>query len=145
MPTTKTKPDLSVQTTDHPNAIQLRDAFAAFSRGDLDAVRANFTEDATWTNAGSSALSGSYSGWDEISGMFGKLFDLTAGTFSMNVISTVADDRFAVAVYDATSTINGKTDTQRFVLADEMTGDRKVTSIHSMAFDQAAADAHANG
>jgi hypothetical protein len=77
--------------------------------------------------------------------MFGKLMELTGGTFTMNVLSAVADHLYAIAIYDATSTINGKTATQRYVLVEELTPDGKVTSTHGMAFDQEAADAHTNG
>ena len=76
--------------------------------------------------------------------MFGALVNTTGGTFSMNVLSTVADDLHAMAVYDATSTIKGVTDTQRFVIIDDMTPEGKASAVHSLAYDQAAADAHFN-
>ena len=63
---TTTKPDLSITTTDHPNALHLRDGFAAFARGDLDAVRATLTDNCTWTNGGNTAIAGSHTGWDAI-------------------------------------------------------------------------------
>ena len=37
MATTQTTPDLSIVRTEHPNAARLREGFAAFGRGDLDA------------------------------------------------------------------------------------------------------------
>jgi ketosteroid isomerase-like protein len=141
---TTTKPDLSITTTDHPNAQRLRDGFAAFGRGDLDAVRATLTDNCTWTSGGSTAISGSYTGWDAIQQMFGTLVNTTDGTFSMNVLSTVADDQHAIAIYDATSTIKGVTETQRFVIIDDMTPEGKASAVHSLAYDQDAADAHFN-
>ncbi len=142
---TKTASDLSVQTTDHPNIGRIREAFAAFSRGDLAAVRASMTDDCVWTNGGAGPLAGSFQGWTEIEGMFGKLLELTGGTFTMNVLSMLADDQHAVAIYDATSTVNGTTGTFRFILTDEMTADGKTKSTHTLAFDQAGADAHIAG
>ncbi len=139
---TKTTSDLSVHLTEHPNAAIAREAFAAFARGDLDTVRAGMTADCTWVNAGTSPIAGTHQGWDAISAMFGRLIEVTDGTFSMNVLSTLADDRFVVTIYDATSTINSRTDTQRFVLTDEMTADGKVSATQVLAYDQAAADAH---
>jgi ketosteroid isomerase-like protein len=144
MATTKTTPDLSITTTDHPNAIAMRAAFAAFDRGDLDTVRESFAKSCTWTNAGSSPVSGTFEGWDAILGMFGRLIDMTGGTYKMAVQSTLADDQRAVAIYDATSTVAGVKETHRFVLIDELDAQGKVTSTHSMAYDQKAADAHAN-
>lgn len=142
MPTTRTAKDLSVTTTDHPNAQVLREGFAAFGRGDLDAIRGLLTDDAEWTNAGTSPLAGTYRGWDAISAMFGQLFEQTGGTISMEVISVLADDTHACAIYDSTSTIAGQTQTSRFVLVQEMTPDGKARSTHTMAYDQPAADAH---
>ena len=144
MATTTTKPDLSIQTTDHPNAVRMREAFDAFSRGDLDTVRQHLTDDCSWTNSGSSAVSGTHQGWDAIAAMFGELLQRTGGTFAMKVLSTIADDRFAVTVYDATSTVKGVSATQRFVLIDEMTKDGKVKATQTLAYDQAAADQHLN-
>jgi ketosteroid isomerase-like protein len=139
---TTTKSDLSVTTTDHPNVGRLRLAFDAFSRGDLDTVRDSMTPDAVWTNAGSSAIGGTFEGWDAISTMFGKLFVATDGTFTINLLSVLADDKHAVAVYDATATIMGDSQTHRYVLVDDMTPDGKSKATHVLAYDQAAADAH---
>lgn len=139
------KSDLSVISTEHPNVQRLRAAFEAFSKGDLDTVRASLTDDCVWTNGGTGALAGAYKGWAEIEGMFDKLITLTGGTFAMNVLSTQADGNFAIAIYDATSTVNGKHGTFRFVITDEMTPEGKVASTHTLAFDQAGADAHLNG
>ena len=145
MTSTHATDDLSITTTEHPNAARMRKGFADFSAGDLDAVRGVFTEDATWTTAGSSPLSGTYRGWDEISAMFGTLMELTGFSFTMELISVLADDAHAVAVYDTTSTVGGRTETQRSVLVDEMTRDGRVRACHLMAYDQAAADAHMSG
>lgn len=141
--TTTAKNDLTIVRTEHPNATRLREAFAAFARGDLDAIRADMTETCTWTNAGTSALAGTYTGWDQISGMFGKLFEMTGGTVAMNVVSAIADDTHAIAIYDSTSTVGGVTETNRFILVDDLDAQGKITSTHSMAYDQAKADAHA--
>jgi ketosteroid isomerase-like protein len=141
---TTTKSDLSVTTTEHPNVGRTRAAFDAFARGDLDAVRASLTDDCTWTNNGTSPIAGTFRGWEAISTMFGKLFEVTGGTFSMNVISCLADDKHAVTIYDATSTINGTKGTERFCLIDEMTPDGKAKATRTLAYDQASADSHFN-
>jgi ketosteroid isomerase-like protein len=138
---TTTKPDLSVTTTDHLNVGRLRAAFDAFSRGDLDAVRDSMTPDAVWTNAGSSAVGGTFEGWDAISTMFGKLFVATDGTFTITLLSALADDKHAVAVSAAPATIMGDSQTHRYVLVDDMTPDGRTRATHVLAYDQAAADA----
>ena len=105
---TKTTTDLTVTTDEHPNALRLREGFAAFGNGDLDTVRDQMTADCTWVNAGNSAIAGTHQGWEAISAMFGALLEATGGTFSMTLVSVLADDRQAVAVYDATSTVKGR-------------------------------------
>ena len=142
MPTTRTGPEISITTTDHPNALVVREAFAAFGRGDLDIVRGSLAEGASWANAGSGPLAGTYRGWDDIAAMFMRLFDLTGGSVGMTLVSVLADDEHAVALYDATSTVAGRTATHRFALIQEMTPDGRARSTQNLAYDQAAADAH---
>jgi ketosteroid isomerase-like protein len=144
MPTTNVKPDLSIQTTEPPTAQRLRDAFAAFDRGDLDHLRAAMTDDCSWTNAGTSPIAGTYRGWDEIVGMLGKNVELSNGTFKTTLISVLANDTQAAAIYDATATVGAKTETHRFFLVDTYAADGRVKSTNVAAFDQAAADALIN-
>ena len=142
MSTTTTTPDLSVVRTEHPNATRMREAFEAFARGDLDTVRANMADGCTWTNEGTGPLAGTHRGWDDIVAMFSQLLTLTEGTFQMEIQSLFADDARACAVYDGTATVGGVTQTERWVLTDELDTDGKVTSTHLFCYDQAAADAH---
>jgi ketosteroid isomerase-like protein len=138
-------PAQTVPVSEHPNVARVRAAFDAFARGDLDTVRDSATEDATWTNAGTGPLAGTFRGWSEISGMFGRLFEITGGTYTMEVRSVLADDARAVAVYDGTSTVAGRTATHRFVLIDEMGPDGRATATTLLAYDQEAADRHIAG
>lgn len=100
------------------------------------------TPDATWTNGGSNPLAGTHRGWDEISAMFGRLMELT---HTMNVLGMMATDQHAVAVYDATSAVQGRTATTRWTLVDEVAPDGLVSSTHLLAYDQDAADAQMRG
>ncbi len=145
MSTTRTTPDLSIVRTEHPNAARLREGFAAFGRGDLEHVRREMAPDATWTNAGTSVLAGTYAGWDAIQGMFGRLFEATGGTFSMDLLSCLADEARAIAVYDATSTVAGETRTMRFCFVQEVDAEGLATATTTLAYDQEAADAHLSG
>ena len=133
--------DLTQQTAAQANAQRFRDSFAAFERGDLDYLRDNAADDGTWTNAGSSPMAGTYRGWDEVQGMLLKLFEITGGTFKMNVQSILSNDHQSCAIYDATATVNGKTDTQRYVIITSYTPDGKAKTTDVIAFNQAAADA----
>jgi uncharacterized protein (TIGR02246 family) len=138
--TTQTTSDLSIVRTEHPNVARMREAFAAFDRGDLDAVLADMTEDCTWHNAGSGPIAGPHQGRAAITEMFVQLFTLTGGTFKTTPVSVLADDVHAVAVYDSTATIAGETKTMRWVLTDELDTEGRITAAHVFAYDQAAAD-----
>ena len=145
MSTTKTTPDLSIVTTQHPHAVRMREGFAAFARGDLDTVRTMLTADCVWINGGTSPIAGRHEGWAAIEAMFLQLFEATGGTFSMDLLSVLADDERAVAIYDATSTVAGQTRTMRFAFVQEMDADGLVCQTNVLAYDQAAADAHMAG
>ncbi len=134
--------DLRVVTTEHPNAITMRRAFDAFGRVDLETVRQSLADDCTWTASGNTPISGVYRGWEEISGMFLSLFELTGGTHSNALVDVLADDLHAVAIYDATSTVDGRTATLRNVLIDEIDADGRATTCTNLPYDLKAAEAH---
>ena len=132
---------IDLTTAPHLNAVRMREAFAAFDRGDLDAVLESMTDDCTWQNEGTGPIAGVHTGKAAITDMFVQLFTLTDGTFKTVPISILADEDRSIAVYDATVTVAGTTDTLRWVLVDEHDADGKVTSTHCFCYDQAAADA----
>lgn len=134
--------DLHVGTTEHPNAVTMRRAFEAFGRGDLETVRQSLADDCTWTAPGDTPISGTFRGWEEISNMFVSLFELTGGTHSNVVVDVLADDLHAVAIYDATSTIDGRTTTLRNVLINEIDAEGRARSCTNVAYDTAASEAH---
>jgi len=59
----------------------IRDGFAAFGRGDLDAVAATMSPDVVWHAPGRSDLAGDYRGPDAVLGYLGQLFERSDGTF----------------------------------------------------------------
>lgn len=105
---------------DHPNTMLMRRAYDAFSASDLDALREIVAEDATWHQPGHNAISGDYVGRDAIFGYFGKLSELTGGTFKAEVIDIVADDERAIAVQRSTATKNGEVYDTKDVLVSEI-------------------------
>src|ERR1700739_2780168 len=70
---------------EHPNAVRIRDGYAAFINGDLAVLNDLLTEDVVWHHGGRSRLSGDYHGRDAVFGLFGKLFEVTGGTFHMDL------------------------------------------------------------
>ena len=94
----------------HPNVDLLRKGYDAFATGDLDTIRNEvFSPDLVLHVAGRSPLSGEYRGVDEVFGFFGKLFELSGGTFALELHDAVANDRHAIGLSSISAQRDGKT------------------------------------
>jgi ketosteroid isomerase-like protein len=88
------------------NAAQMRKGYDAFSRGDMEMLRNElFTPDIVWHQGGRNQTSGDYRGADEVLGLFGKLFQLTDGTFRVEIQDLLTSDERVVVL--------GRVDAQR--------------------------------
>jgi ketosteroid isomerase-like protein len=76
----------------HPNVELLRDAYAAFARGDLDAYWSVCTDDFAFHVPGRNTLTGTYAGHDAFYGLIGTLMQLTGGQFEESVEDVLAND-----------------------------------------------------
>jgi ketosteroid isomerase-like protein len=86
--------------SEHPNAIRIRDLFAAFRARDIDAIRDAISETAVWHFPGETGrLAGSHSGHDGIFGFLARVSELTDGTFELDLEEVLANDRYAVAFF----------------------------------------------
>ncbi|HKP85289.1 MAG TPA: nuclear transport factor 2 family protein, partial [Blastocatellia bacterium] len=63
----------------------MRRATEAFARGDVEALQQIFAPDAVWHVPGRSRVSGTYTGHAEVFGFFGKLMELSGGTFKLEL------------------------------------------------------------
>ena len=93
----------------HPNEELLRRGYAAFAAGDLDTVRAIFDDNIEWHTAGQGPLAGVYHGTDEVFGFFGRTFELSGGTFRVELHDVLANDRHAVALVTLRAERTGRT------------------------------------
>ena len=83
----------------HPNEDLVREGFAAFGRGDMDALRKQImTDDVRWHNPGRGPISGDYEGAEQVLQYFARVFELTGGTFSLELHDVLANDEHAVAL-----------------------------------------------
>ncbi|SRR5579863_2525376 len=90
---------------EHPNAMLVRRFYEAFAREDMDTARNCFAEDAVWHLPGRSPLAGDHIGWDGIvRDFFGKLRELSGGTFRAELTDVLANNEYAVALQHATAT-----------------------------------------
>ncbi|MCD7439856.1 nuclear transport factor 2 family protein [Streptomyces lincolnensis] len=78
---------------EHPHAALVRKGFEAFSRGDMEALRALMTADCTHHVPGSHPLSGDFKGQDAIIEMYGRLFEETGGSMRSELQSLLVDGR----------------------------------------------------
>jgi ketosteroid isomerase-like protein len=86
----------------HPDEDLVRGAFAAFGRGDLDALRDQYlAEDVRFHYPGRGALAGDHDGVPEVLAVFGRAFELTGGTLHLELHDVIASDEHAVALYTA--------------------------------------------
>jgi uncharacterized protein len=86
----------------------VRNGFDAFSRGDVDYLRNNvFTEDTVWHVGGRNQVSGDYRG-EEMYTWFARLFELTGGTFRIQLHDVTTSDEHAVALTEVTAEREGK-------------------------------------
>jgi len=118
----------------------VRDGYAAFSAGDMDKLGALFADDAVHSVPGNSQITGDYKGRDAVLGYYGKLFDLTGGTLSVDLKSAKADGDKVAAVHQAKAERDGKKydgeTTLNFTIKDG-----KIARIDEVPADQAAEDA----
>jgi ketosteroid isomerase-like protein len=84
---------------DHPNVELLRNGYAAFAEGNLAAVSDLFSDDIVWHVPGNNDLAGDHQGKDQVLAAFGKLFEMTGGTFRNDEIhDVVANDEHGVVL-----------------------------------------------
>lgn len=83
----------------HPNEDLVREGYAAFGRGDIDALqRKFFAEDVRYHVPGKSPLGGDYEGVAQVLGWLAHQFKLSEGTIRAEVHDVVANDEHAVSL-----------------------------------------------
>ena len=92
----------------HPNEEVIRQGYEAFSKGDLETVRSLFADDFVWHAPGRNQLAGDHRGADTVLAYFGKTFELTGGTFRIELHDVVANDEHVVVLSRATADRDGK-------------------------------------
>ena len=85
------------ETAAQANATLIKNAYDAFSRGDIPSATAAFAEDIFWHVPGRGPLSHDYRGRAEVLGFFGHFMELSHGTFRLQVDDVLAKgDRVVV-------------------------------------------------
>ncbi len=89
--------------SEHPNVARMRAGYEAFAKGDLAALREFLTEDVVWHVSGRSPLAGDYEGIDDVLGFFGRVFELSGGSFRVEPLTYLADDEYGAAPVTVTA------------------------------------------
>ena len=125
----------------HPNEELVRQGYKAFGEGDMETLRSLFAPDAVHSATGNGPLAGDYKGVDDILAYYGKLFELSDGTFTAELKSTnVEGDDKVVSTHRDKGQRGGKTLDQDETLTFTISGG-KFTNLVEDHSDQAAYDA----
>jgi uncharacterized protein len=118
----------------------VRRGYAAFGAGDMDALLELFSPDIVQTVPGSSALSGSHKGAQNVLALYGQLFEMSGGTLRVDLEDVMSDggDR-TIAVHRVTAERNGETFSSREALLFTIV-DGKVVEIQDFFTDIEASD-----
>ena len=124
----------------HPNEDLVRRGYKAFGEGDEETLRSLLGPDAVHVAPGNHLLAGEYKGVDEILGYYGKLGELSDGTFTAELKSVrVEGDDKAVSTHRNKAQRGGKTLDQDETLTFTIEGG-KFSRIEENHSDPAAYD-----
>ncbi|MGH3496454.1 MAG: nuclear transport factor 2 family protein [Nocardioidaceae bacterium] len=124
-----------------PNLALVRKGYAAFNGQDIPTLATVMASDVVQHVPGSSALAGVYKGFDNVIGYYGKLGELTNGSFRADLIETHGDGiGHVTAVHQITATRNGVTRITRGSIVFTFF-DGKATDLLEMHADLAGDDA----
>lgn len=84
--------------SDHPNTILLRDGYNAFAKGDMDFIRTLLAPDVVHRITGRSPISGEFRTPEEVLNLYGRLFEMSAGTYRNEPYAIMAGDTHGVAM-----------------------------------------------
>jgi len=117
----------------------VRRGYKAFGEGDMETLGSLYTDDVVQTMSGNNQLSGEYKGRDNVIGLYGKIFELSGGTFKAELKSVKTEGGKVVSVHHSQGERGAKTLTDDESIAFTFSGD-KISRLDVTAGDQAAVD-----
>jgi ketosteroid isomerase-like protein len=118
----------------------IRRGYKAFGEGDMETLGSLYSPDVVQRQPGNNQTSGEYKGVDNVLGLYGKLFELSAGTFSVDLKSVKTQGDKVVSVHHAKGKREGKTLGADETIEFTFSGD-KISMLDLTSADQAAEDA----
>jgi ketosteroid isomerase-like protein len=86
----------------------MRRTLDAFSSGDMATLARIFSKDVVWRVPGKSVLAKDYQGHEAVFGFFGRMMELTGGTFRVESLDMLANETCGVFVDRLTAERNGR-------------------------------------
>jgi ketosteroid isomerase-like protein len=90
------------------NGELIRSGYEAFSKGDMETIAKLLAPDIRWYISGRNQVSGTYNGQEETFAFFGRLMELTDGTFTVAIHDLLASDDHVVVLAKENASRNGK-------------------------------------
>ncbi len=118
----------------------IRRGYKAFGEGDMETLRSIYTPNVVQSQPGNNQLSGEHEGVDNVIGLYGKLFELSGGTFSVDLKSVKTQGDKVVAVHHAKAQRGGNVLDADETIVFTFSGD-KVSRLDLTYADPAAEDA----
>lgn len=135
------RPAADLEPSEDEQMAAVRRGYAAFNAGDMDTLRSLMSRDVVQHVPGSSQLAGAYKGIDAVLAYYGRLGELTGGTFRVDLIETHGDRQgHVVALHQVTATRGGNTRVTRGSILFTFLGD-KVTDLLELRSDLPGDDA----
>jgi ketosteroid isomerase-like protein len=120
---------------EHPNALRIRELFAAFRAGDVAAIDAALAADVVWRFPGRRGkLAGEHRGKDQIFSFLMNVQALTGGTFHLDLADVAASDEYAVAIFRGHGEREGRHLDNPTALVIRFSGD-KIAELREFVWD----------
>ena len=118
----------------------IRRGYKAFGEGDMETLGSLYSPNVVQSQPGNNQTSGEHNGVDNVMALYGKLFELSDGTFSVDLKSVKTQGDKVVSVHRATGKREGKTLDADETIDFTFSGD-KISRLDLTYADQAAEDA----
>jgi ketosteroid isomerase-like protein len=118
----------------------IRRGYKAFGEGDMETLGSLYTPDVVQRMPGNNKVSGEHKGVDNVLALYGQLFELSGGTFSVDLKSVKTQGDKVVSVHHSKAEREGKTLDADETIEFTFSGD-KISLLDLTYADQAAADA----
>jgi ketosteroid isomerase-like protein len=118
----------------------VRRGYKAFGEGDMETLGSLYSPDVVQRQPSNNQTSGEYKGKASVLGLYGQLFELSGGTFSVDLKSVKTQGDKVVSVHQAKGKREGKNLDVDETIEFTFSGD-KISRLDVTSADQAAEDA----